>query len=85
MDRLTLFRTARAKTEALHVRFPEVKTVQSIIRQIDYLLSLETGQSTDRSRLSEIVLGIQAAREIEPLDNDLAETLYAVSDQAKKM
>ena len=32
-----------------------------------------------------IILGIQAAREIEPLDYDLAEMLFAVSEHAKQM
>ena len=60
-------------------------TIDSVIRQIDYLIDLETGLSTDRSRLKEIILGVQAAREIEPLDADLAEMLYTVSEQAQRM
>lgn len=85
MDRLALFESARTKAEALHVKYPDVKTVESIIRQIDYLIGLEAGLSNDRSRLNEIVLGVQAAREIEPLDPSLAEMLYAVSEQSQQM
>lgn len=85
MDRIALFEAARAKTEALHIKYPEVKTIESIIRQIDYLIGLEAGLSADRSRLKGIVLGVQAAREIEPLDSDLAEMLYSVSEQSQQM
>lgn len=85
MDRLALFEAARTKAETLHVNYPEVKTVESIIRQIDYLIGLATGVLDDRSRLKEIVLGVQAAREIEPLDPTLAEMLYAVNEQAQQM
>jgi Tsi6 len=85
MDRIALFEVAQAKAETLHVKYPDVKSIQSIIRQIDYLMALEKGISSDRSRLKEIVLGVQAAREIEPLDSDLAEMLYAVNEQAQQI
>jgi Tsi6 len=85
MNRIALFEAAQAKAETLRVRYPDVKTLESIIRQIDYLMALEKGISSDRSRLKEIVLGVQATREIEPLDSDLAEMLYAVNEQAQEL
>ena len=85
MNRLALFQDAHARAKALYKTYPELMTIDSVIRQIDYLIDLETGLSTDRSRLKEIILGVQAAREIEPLDADLAEMLYTVSEQAQRM
>lgn len=85
MSLLALFEAALARTKELHLKYPEVETISSIARQIEYLIDLDTGVVTDRSRLREIVLGLQAAREIEPLDADLAEMLYTVSEQSKKM
>ncbi len=85
MNRLTLFQTAIKDAEALRLRFPQVATLVSIIRQLEYLSALESGQTSDRSRLGEIILGVQAALEIEPLDQQLAETLYIVSEQVKSM
>jgi hypothetical protein len=35
--------------------------------------------------LKDIILGVQAAREIEPLDLSLAEMLYKVSEEARRM
>ena len=85
MDRLALFMTAKSEAQSLYRKFPQVKTIESIINQMSYLISLVAGEQVDRSRLPEIVVGIQAAREIEPLDVHLAETLYAVSEEVKMM
>ena len=60
-------------------------TIASIVRQLDYLIALESGQSTDRSRLKDVVLGVQAAREIEALDERCAETLHEVSARVRAM
>jgi hypothetical protein len=85
MGRLPLFQKALDETESLHRAYPDVQTLQSIANQIKYLISLATGASTDRSRLREIILGVQAAREIEPLNRDLADLLYRVDEEAKRM
>ena len=85
MERLELFEKAKCQSEILSDQYPEAPTIRSIMRQIDYLTQLENGTIHDRSRLKDIVLGVQAAREIEPLDRELAELLYEVSAEAKKM
>jgi hypothetical protein len=85
MNRLALFMDARRKAQALHLKYPLLKTIESIIHQLDYLIELASGRSTDRSRLKDIILGVQAAREIEPLDLDLADTLYLVNEQVQQM
>ena len=43
MDRLTIFSNARTQVEALRAKFPEVQTLGSIVRQIDYLIDLQSG------------------------------------------
>ena len=84
MGNLDIFLEALRRVEDLHSKFPDVQTIQSIIRQLEYLIGVKNG-SNDRSRLGEIILGVQAAREIEPLDGELAELLYRISDEAKQM
>jgi hypothetical protein len=80
-----LFQRALDRAILLREKYPELETIYSIIKQLEYLIELDAGRSTDRSRLNEIIVGVQAAREIEPLDPDLAEMLYAVSEQSKHM
>lgn len=85
MDRLALFETALAETEKLQRAYPAVQTLTSVANQLKYLISLASGQSSDRSRLGEIILGVQAAREVESLDPRLADHLYEADDQARQM
>jgi len=85
MDKSDLFSEALSKSEALRSRYPEMKTLESIINQISYLIKLERGTVKDKTRLKDIILDVQAAREIENLDLDLAETLYLVAKAAREM
>lgn len=85
MSRLALFEEALRETEVLQRRYPAVQTLQSIAEQLRYLISLINGSSVDRSRLREVVLGIQAAREVEPLSQALANLLYKVDEEVGKM
>ena len=85
MDRLALFEKALVEVEKLQCTYPSVQTLNSIQNQIKYLRSLASGESNDRSRLGEIILGVQAAREIESLNQQLAELLYEVDEQAGQM
>ena len=62
-----------------------MSTIASIVRQLDYLIALGSGQSTDRSRLEDVVLGVQAAREIEALDERCAEAMHEVSARVRAM
>lgn len=69
---------------ALLRRFPDLPALLSVSRQITYLLSLATGQSTDRSLLKTINIGVLAAREIEPLTEDGAEILYKIASKIRE-
>jgi hypothetical protein len=84
-DKLAIFERALMACERLYKAFPQAVTLKSIINQLHYLIDLDTDKTTDRSRLSEIVLGVQAAREVEPLDLDTAEILYQVAELVKTM
>ncbi|WP_172961276.1 immunity protein Tsi6 family protein [Asticcacaulis excentricus] len=57
----------------------------SIFNQLEYLIQLDTKKTTDRGRLSEIIIGVQAAKEIEDIDMSLAELLCRVSAEVDKM
>jgi hypothetical protein len=56
----------------------------SVRAQLAYLVELASGRSSDRSRLGEIILGVQAAKEIEQLDESFAELLHEISDQVRQ-
>ncbi len=83
--RSSLFKKALTACEKLQARHPQAMVLASIIAQLKYLIDLDAGRTKDRSRLSQIALGVQAAREIEPLDLKTAELLYEVADAARKM
>jgi len=85
MDRLTLFRSALSKSRDHVQRWGEHRAIQSIIAQLQYLEAVEAGVMKDRSRLSEINLGVLAAREIEDRDMPLAELLYEVTGELQNM
>lgn len=78
-------RRALAETDALEKAYPELQTLTSIAGQLEYLISLDSGETSDRSRLSDIILGVQAAREVEALDMKLAEKLYRIDEEASRM
>lgn len=84
-DRLKLFQRALDACTKLQDKYPEGLGLASTVKQIEYLISLETGQSRDRSRLKDIVIGVHAAKEIEPLDMEAAELLHAVATEAWRM
>ncbi len=85
MNRIGLFQTAKAAMADLHVRFPEANAIVSISNQLDYLIGLEEGTEADRGRLSEIIIGVLAAREIEPRSEKAADLLYQVVDETDRM
>lgn len=83
--RLSLFENAKKECSRLMAVYPKNNALISIARQIDYLIGLENNPNSDRSRLSEIIIGVLTAREIEPLDEHAADVFYKVSAEAKKM
>lgn len=85
MDRLRLFRLARAEASAHEERWGSHQAIQWIIEQLEYLEGVEVGSIEDRSLLRRINLGLLAAREIEDRDARLAKLLHKVSAEVEKM
>lgn len=85
MDRIARFREAKTRLAELHRAYPEASAILSMQSQLDFLIGLESGENTDRSRLKEIILGVQTAREVEPRDEDLAKFMYEVVDEVDNM
>ncbi len=85
MNRIEIFDKALMELDKFIEKFPSNILVKSIRFQLKYLIELEEGKEKDRSRLSEINLGLIAVREIEGKDDDLAEILYEVNSIVKIM
>lgn len=85
MNRITLFENAKATMIEFKAMFPDADATTSIVYQLDYLISLEKGIETNRNRLSDIIIGVLTAREIEPRSEETAELLYHVVDEVKSM
>lgn len=76
-------KAALDKCSEVSARFHNYPPFPSIAAQLSYLLDLSEGRTKDRSRLAEIILGVQAAREIEQLDNEFAEILHDISSEVR--
>ncbi|ASG19549.1 MULTISPECIES: immunity protein Tsi6 family protein [Nitrospirillum] len=74
-----LIRDALARCRRLREQWPDIATFASVHRQLDYLLKVATDPVADRSRLTDIVIGVQAAREVETIDPDLADLLHTIN------
>lgn len=85
MNRIETFDRALIELNKSMEKSPSNILVKSIQLQLKYLIDLEEGKEKDRSRLSEINLGLIAVREIEGKDDELANILYEVSSIAKAM
>ncbi len=68
-EKLAAFRTGRESKRLL----------VSIDHQLDYLIELTEGINSDKTRLKDINIGIIAVREIEGIDDRLAELLYEIN------
>lgn len=84
-ERLELLETGKRKCDLLRARYPNNAALASVAKQIEYLTGLEQGTHSDRSRLKDITIGVLTAREIEPLDDDAAETFYQIAGISKEM
>ncbi|WP_166896885.1 immunity protein Tsi6 family protein [Massilia sp. CCM 8734] len=85
MSRQQLLELGRQKCSVLLDQYPSSTALLSVLRQIEYLIGLENGTVTNRSRQKEITIGVLTAREIEPLDDHAAETFYQIASEARKM
>ncbi len=84
-NNLTLVEDGIERCGKLKTRFPNLPVLDSIAHQLQYLKSVLLGVESDRSRLNEIIIGVQTARGIESLDMQSAEVFYRISDLAKSM
>lgn len=85
MDRIELFEKAKVAIGEFLQEFPEFQAAISIDRQLDYLIAVESGVETDRSRLKDIIIGVLTAREIEPGNEAVVDILHEVSSEVPKM
>ena len=84
-NRTDLFATALAECSRLLAAHPANVVLASIRSQLRYLINLDAGIDTDRSRLAEIIIDRQTAHDIEPLDMRVADIFYDVAEAASKM
>ena len=85
MNRLVVFESALAAALSIEPLYDWSAPLKSAIAQLRYLIDLETGKTTDRSRLADINIGVIAAREIEDMDQGVAEAIHFASAEARKM
>jgi hypothetical protein len=85
MNRLNMFRTATESVERLLLNYPNSVALKSVIAQLRYLIEVEAGVSKDTSKLGQINIGVLAAKEVEDMDVGVAEELYTVTAEVKKM
>ena len=79
MKRIELFKVALEHCEKLSQKFPDLEVTSSIRNQLKYLISCESTSGIDKSKLESIIIGVQTAREIEPLDLETSEIFYQVA------
>jgi len=85
MSRIVLFASARDRARSVVEGKPFLFPLESVIAQLDYLISVEEGAETDLRPLRTMNLGQIAARDIEPVDRDLAGMLHSVSAEVRQM
>ncbi len=64
---------------------PNFPPLQSIEKQLEYLVELDEGRSADVNRLQDINLGLLAVREFEPHDMQFARLLHEVSRRVEEI
>ncbi|MBZ2190596.1 hypothetical protein K8B33_15930 [Alcanivorax sp. JB21] len=84
-QRLIMLDKASKKCDELLVKYPTHEPLKSIKQQLYYLIGLESGRHSDRSRLQDITIGVLTAREIEPIDDEAAEVFYQVAGEVRQM
>jgi 1,2-phenylacetyl-CoA epoxidase PaaB subunit len=84
-DRLALLGGALERARNLYSRNPDSLPILWVVQQLEYLMGVATGQTSDRSRLKDINLGLIAAREIEDRDMELADMLHRIDAEARRL
>lgn len=70
---------AKEKLAAFRIGRESKRLLVSIDHQLDYLIEISEEGNFDNTRLKDINLGVIAVREIEGIDDKLAELLYEIS------
>jgi len=76
---------ALKKCDELGSTHTEDPVFDSIRLQLEYLAALDRGTITDRSRLKDIILEFQAAKEINTVDEEFAQLLFEIDARSKEM
>ena len=84
MDREKLFLKAVEKSKEALAKAPFMFPLESVIKQLNYLVDLEKGD-VSRDQLSSINIGQIAVRDIDEFDEDLAELLHEVSAEVNEL
>ena len=79
VNRLGEFESVLAEVRSLQLRYAPSSALKSIAEQLEYLLGIE------RSKLSRINIGVLAARDVEDMDLNIANRLYAISAEVRRM
>ena len=71
--------------QKLDKEYPGFVILDSIDTQLRYVKNIIEKNSTDKSKLKDILLGVYAAKEIEERDMNFAELLYEIQDIAEDL
>jgi hypothetical protein len=80
---IQLLQDALARTRALRGRYPSHPPLDSVVSQLEYLIAIHEGGEESREKLLNLSIGVIAAREVEGIDDRLAEMLYDIAAEAK--
>jgi hypothetical protein len=83
--RLELLSSALKLTKSIFEKHPEYFTLESIIAQLEYLIDFVEGRNVDKAVLQTIIIGRMIAYDLQNIDNDMAESLFKVSAEVKRM
>jgi hypothetical protein len=85
VEKEVVFDRADEAIDALEKDWPTLSYLPSFRKQVAYLRAVERGEEQDRSRLSEINVGVITAKDIEDRDPSVAEALHELADVARRM
>lgn len=85
MKRIDLINRALVMSQKKYKVNPDYFILEAIIAQLEYLSALVNGGTNDRSKLNTIIIGRMTAYDIHNWDHDLAEILYLVAAEVRKM
>jgi hypothetical protein len=85
-DGLQVFEKALKRcNEKLAAKSVQTEVLDSVRKQLEYLVSVSTDPDADRSRLKDIILAIYAVREFETTDQSFADLLSKADNYARLM